>query len=108
MELDIDPRQPASRLSLGQQQMVEIVKAMSFSPSILILDEPTSALASREVAHLFALVRRLRARGVTMIYITHRMNELFEIADTCTVLRDGRYVGTHRDGEATPAARSSR
>jgi ribose transport system ATP-binding protein len=102
MELDIDPRQPAARLSLGQQQMVEIVKAMSFSPSILILDEPTSSLASLEVAHLFALVRRLKARGVTIIYITHRMNELFEIADSCTVLRDGRYIGSVEMAEATP------
>jgi ABC-type sugar transport system ATPase subunit len=104
VELDIDPRQPASRLSLGQQQMVEIVKAMSFSPSILILDEPTSSLASLEVAHLFALVRRLKSRGVTVIYITHRMNELFEIADTCTVLRDGRYVGSIEMAQAAPDA----
>ncbi|WP_423065538.1 sugar ABC transporter ATP-binding protein [Devosia sp. CN2-171] len=102
MELDIDPRGLVSALSLGQQQMVEIVKAMSFSPGVLILDEPTSALAAREVAHLFALVRRLRARGVTIIYITHRMNELFEIADTCTVLRDGRYVGSIEMADATP------
>ncbi|ESX20168.1 D-ribose transporter ATP binding protein [Mesorhizobium sp. LSJC255A00] len=94
MKLEIDTRRPVASLSLGQQQMVEIVKAMSSQPAILILDEPTSALASREVGHLFELVRRLKERGVTVIYITHRMNELSEIADTCTVIRDGRYIGT--------------
>ena len=94
MALSIDPRQLVGTLSLGQQQIVEIVKAMSFDPAILLLDEPTSALATREVEQLFGLIRRLSARGITMIYITHRMNELFAIADHCTVLRDGRLVGT--------------
>jgi ABC-type sugar transport system ATPase subunit len=94
MAIDIDPRRPVSSLSVGEQQIVEIVKAMSFQPEILLLDEPTSALATREVEQLFELIRRLRARGMTMIYITHRMNELFAIADSCTVLRDGRVVGT--------------
>lgn len=99
---DIDPGQPVSDLSVGQQQTVEIVKAMSFEPAVLLLDEPTSALAAREVDHLFALVRRLRARGVTILYITHRLNELFEIADTCTVLRDGHLVGAIEMADATP------
>jgi ABC-type sugar transport system ATPase subunit len=104
MGLDIDPRMPARELSVGRQQVVEIVKAMSFSPSILLLDEPTSALAAKEVSQLFALVRRLRDRGVTMIYITHRLPELFEIADTCTVLRDGRGIGTIEMKDATTEA----
>ncbi|WP_244479378.1 sugar ABC transporter ATP-binding protein [Rhizobium sp. Leaf384] len=104
MGLEMDSRQPVSALSVGQQQVVEIVKAMSFSPSILLLDEPTSALATREVKQLFALISRLRARGVTMIYITHRMSELFEIADTCTVIRDGHYIGSVEMRETTPAA----
>ncbi len=103
MGLDIDPHRLASNLSLGQQQIIEIVKAMSFAPKILLLDEPTSALAAREVEQLFALVRRLRSRDVTMIYITHRMNELFEIADTCTVLRDGALVGSIEMRDASPA-----
>jgi ribose transport system ATP-binding protein len=94
MGQDIDPRARVGDLSVGQQQTVEIVKAMSLDPKILLLDEPTSALATREVDQLFALIRRLRARGITMVYITHRMNELAEIADTCTVLRDGRLVGS--------------
>jgi ABC-type sugar transport system ATPase subunit len=94
MGLDLDPRTRIAGLSIGQQQVVEIAKAMSFSPSVLLLDEPTSALAAKEVGQLFALVKRLRQRGVTMVYITHRMPELFQIADTCTVLRDGRLVGS--------------
>jgi len=104
MGLALDSRQPVSALSVGQQQVVEIVKAMSFNPSILLLDEPTSALATREVKQLFALIERLRARGVTMIYITHRMSELFEIADTCTVIRDGHYIGSVAMKETTPSA----
>lgn len=103
MGLDLDPRAPVSSLSVGQQQVVEIAKAMSFDPSILLLDEPTSALASREVKQLFGLVERLRARGVTMIYITHRMNELFEVANTCTVLRDGHLIGSVEMADATSA-----
>ncbi len=104
MGLDLDPRALVETLSVGQQQAVEIVKAMSFAPSILLLDEPTSALAAPEVAQLFNLIRRLRARGVTMIYITHRMNELFEIADTCVVLRDGHFVGATEMKDATSAS----
>ncbi len=103
MGLDIDPRSIVGRLSVGRQQVIEIAKAMSFEPAILLLDEPTSALAAREVELLFGLLRRLRTRGVTMIYITHRMNELFEIADTCTVLRDGHAVDTVAMADATPA-----
>lgn len=103
MGLDLDSRRPVSTLSVGQQQVVEIAKAMSFNPSVLLLDEPTSALATREVHLLFTLVRRLRERGVTILYITHRMNELFEIADTCTVLRDGQFEGSIEMTQASPA-----
>lgn len=103
MGLDLDPRRLVSELSVGQQQIVEIAKAMSFEPRILLLDEPTSALASREVEQLFGLIRRLRERGVTMIYITHRMNELFEIADTCTVIRDGHYIGSVEMSAVSPS-----
>ncbi|MBC7476820.1 MAG: sugar ABC transporter ATP-binding protein [Pseudorhodobacter sp.] len=103
MGLDLDSHQLVSTLSVGQQQVVEIAKAMSFNPQVLLLDEPTSALATREVHLLFTLVRRLRERGVTILYITHRMNELFEIADTCTVLRDGLFAGSVAMAQATPA-----
>ncbi|TPP05492.1 sugar ABC transporter ATP-binding protein [Rhizobium glycinendophyticum] len=100
---DIDPAQPVSSLSIGRQQLVEIVKAMSLNPSILQLDEPTSALAQAEVQQLFGLVRRLRDRGVTIIYISHRLAELGEIADTVTALRDGHFTGSCPMADATPA-----
>jgi ribose transport system ATP-binding protein len=103
MGLDLDSHRLVSSLSVGQQQVVEIAKAMSFNPSVLLLDEPTSALAAREVHQLFTLVRRLRESGVTILYITHRMNELFEIADTCTVLRDGQFAGSIEMTQASPA-----
>ncbi len=94
MDLDLDIQKRVSRLSVGQQQMVEIAKAYSLHPRILLLDEPTSALATKEVEMLFALIRRLKERGVTIIYISHRLAELFEIADTAVVLRDGLLVGS--------------
>ncbi|NRA20937.1 MAG: sugar ABC transporter ATP-binding protein [Oceanospirillaceae bacterium] len=93
MGLDIDPDTEVSSLSVGQQQTIEIAKAMSFNPSLLLLDEPTSALASKEVEMLFTLLRNLKEQGVTMMYISHRMSELAEIADTVTVLRDGKLIG---------------
>ena len=83
-------RSSASRL---QQQIVEIAKAMSFDPSVLMLDEPTSALSQHETQHLFRLVRQLAAKGVAVLYITHRLQELKQIADTVTVLRDGKLIG---------------
>jgi len=99
---DIDARMPVDRLSLGRQQLVEIVKASSLDPRILLLDEPSSALAATEVESLFALVRRLRDRGVTVIYISHRLAELPQIADTVTALRDGVFAGSVPMAEATP------
>jgi len=92
--IGIDPSVLVGSLTVGQQQSIEIAKAIACNPSILLLDEPTSALASREVEHLFGLIRQLRQRGVTIVYISHRMNEILEICDTCTVLRDGHYVGS--------------
>lgn len=94
MGLDIAATAVVGDLSIGQQQTIEIAKAMSFAPVLLLLDEPTSALATREVEMLFALLRRLRSHGTTMMYISHRISELAEIADTCTVLRDGRHTGS--------------
>ncbi|GAB5097779.1 sugar ABC transporter ATP-binding protein [Caballeronia sp. HLA56] len=100
--LDVSPDDPVSKLPVGQQQMVEIVKAYATSPSVLLLDEPTSALSHREVDRLFTLVRLLRSHGVTMLYITHRMNEIFDIADTCTVLRDGDHVSSLPIAQTSP------
>jgi ABC-type sugar transport system ATPase subunit len=104
MALDLDPAAAVGRLSVGQQQIVEIVKAMSFAPRVLLLDEPTSALASNDVDLLFRLLRDLKARGVTMIYISHRMSELFEIADTAVVLRDGALAGAVAVADTTTDA----
>jgi len=81
-------------LPLAQQQVVEIAKALAFEARIVVLDEPTAALEEHEVAAFKALVRRLRERGVAVVYISHRMPEVFELADTITVLKDGRHVLT--------------
>lgn len=90
----LDLKQKARNLSIAQQQMVEIARAFSIKARILIMDEPTSSLTLSEVADLFRLVRRLRAEGTAIIFISHRLEELFEIGDRVTVLRDGSYVGT--------------
>jgi ribose transport system ATP-binding protein len=94
MRVEIDPHEQTSRLSMWQMQVVEITKALSFHPTVIMLDEPTSALAQNEVESLFGAVRALRDQGVVVIYITHKLQELPRIADTVTVLRDGRSVGT--------------
>ena len=93
MNVDIDPHEKVFRLSMWQCQVVEITKAMSFSPKVLMLDEPTSALAHNETESLFNVIRTLRDQGVIIIYISHRLQEIWEIADTVTVLRDGKFIG---------------
>ncbi|RPI93313.1 MAG: sugar ABC transporter ATP-binding protein, partial [Chloroflexi bacterium] len=90
----LDLKQKARSLSIAQQQMVEIARAFSINARILIMDEPTSSLTLSEVADLFRLVRRLRSEGTAIIFISHRLEELFELADRVTVLRDGSYVDT--------------
>ncbi len=85
---------PVSRLSVGQQQLVEIAKALAMSARIIVMDEPTAALADREIERLFTIVRRLKAAGAGIIYISHRMEELSRIADRVTVMRDGKVVTT--------------
>jgi ribose transport system ATP-binding protein len=90
----LDPRAPVGRLSRAEQQMVEIAKALQGNPSILILDEPTASLTEQETDRLFALIERLKAQGLGIIYITHRMQEIERIADRITILRDGRLVAT--------------
>lgn len=91
---DADPDQPLGSLAVGQQQMVEIAKALSRKSRVLILDEPTSALTPREVETLFGLIRDLRAKGVGLVYISHKMEEIYALADRITVLRDGKSVHT--------------
>jgi len=102
MHVDLDVTKKVSQLGVAQQQIAEIAKAMSFNPSVLILDEPTSALAHHEVQNLFQLVRQLADKGVAIIYISHRLQELEEIADRVSVLRDGDLVGTIGIEEANP------
>lgn len=99
---NIDARAAVSSLSVGKQQIVEIVKAMSLSPRILQLDEPTASLAQAEVQQLFEVVKRLRQAGVTIIYISHRLAELTQIADTVVALRDGAFIGAVPIDEAKP------
>lgn len=91
---DIDPTAVVSSLSIGEQQMVEIAKALSYETKILIMDEPTAALTERETQNLFQIIRQLASDGVGIIYISHRMEELFALSNRVTVLRDGTYVGT--------------
>jgi ribose transport system ATP-binding protein len=94
MKVNIDPREKMSRLSMWQWQVVEITKALSFNPKVILLDEPTSALAQNEVQNLFEAIRALRDHGVIVIYISHKLQEIPQIADTVTVLRDGKVIGT--------------
>ncbi len=94
LHLDIDPRQPLSRLGVGQQQMVEVAKALHHRADLIIMDEPTSALSLREIEDLFAIIRQLKAQGVSIIYISHHLEETFEVSDRITVLRDGRHITT--------------
>ncbi|HLM56385.1 MAG TPA: xylose ABC transporter ATP-binding protein [Pyrinomonadaceae bacterium] len=96
LHLPVDPRTPVGHLGIGQQQLVEIAKALSQEARILVLDEPTAALTDAEVATLFRILDKLRSRGVGMIYISHKLDEVFRMADRITVLRDGRTVGTDR------------
>ena len=103
LEVDLDPRLPVTRLSPGQQQMVEIAKGLSHDLKLLILDEPTSSLTISEGRHLFRVIRRLAAQGIAVIYVSHRMAEIFEIADRVTVLKDGRVTGV-RETARSPAA----
>jgi ribose transport system ATP-binding protein len=92
LECHIDPRQLVRELRVGDQQLIEIAKALSLATEILIMDEPTSALTESEVARLFRVIGRLRERGVTVLYISHKMDEVFRLADRIAVLRDGRLV----------------
>lgn len=91
--LDASPDTPVSQLSIGQQQMVEIAKALSVNARVLIMDEPTSSLSTRETERLFEVVKDLRSQGVSVIYISHRLGEVKELSDRVTVLRDGRNAG---------------
>lgn len=100
-DLDMDAKTPVGKLTVAQQQMIEIIKAVSFDSKIIIMDEPTSSLTDKEVDFLFKTIQNLKAKGVGMVYISHRMNELFKITDRITVMRDGEYIGTVVTKETT-------
>lgn len=101
MHLKLDPRTLVGGLTIARQQMVEIAKALSYRSRVLIMDEPTAALNDAEIAELFAIIARLKAEGVGIVYISHKMDELKRIADRVTVMRDGEYIGTV-PAETTP------
>ena len=103
LHVDLNPKSRILGLSIAQQQMVEIAKALSTKAKVLLMDEPTSTLTLRETEELFRIVRQLREGGTAIIFISHRLEELFELADRVTVLRDGRYVGTEQISAMTEA-----
>src|SRR5260370_29598873 len=98
----MDPSVTVDKLGVAHQQMVEIAKAISQNARILVMDEPTAALSDRETELLFALIARLKADGVAIIYISHRLAEVFALGDRITVLRDGRRIDEVRPGDASP------
>jgi len=102
LEIHIDPSTVMKDLSVANTQMVEIAKAISYDAGLIIMDEPTSAITEREVAHLFRMIRSLKEKGVAIIYITHKMDEVFQIADEITVFRDGKHIAT------VPAAQTNK
>lgn len=103
LEVDVDPSTPVRGLGVADRQLLEIAKALSSSARLLIMDEPTAALSPHEVDNLFATVRRLRARGVAVLYISHRLEEVTELADVVTVIRDGHHIATRPASELSQA-----
>ena len=104
MGVDIDPTTPVDELQAAEKQMVEIARALLFECDLIIMDEPTTALSGHEIEKLFVIMRQLREQGVSFIYISHKMPEIFEICQTYVVLRDGRYVGSGRISEIDESA----
>lgn len=92
---DIDPNEKVGNLTVAKMQMVEIAKAISYQSKLIIMDEPTSAISEKECQHLFRLVNNFKKRGIAFIFITHKMDEVFQISDEITIMRDGSYVGTY-------------
>src|SRR5205823_3049082 len=102
IEAGFDVDQPISRLSTGQEQLVQIAAALGTGAQVIIMDEPTSSLSVRESEHLFELLGKLKQRGITVIYVSHRMEEIFRLCDSVTVLRDGRHIATEKTAETDP------
>lgn len=94
LDIHIDPREKVAKLSVSDMQMIEIAKAFSYNAKIVIMDEPTSSLSEKEVAHLFKIIDKLKQRGCGIIYISHKMEEIFKLCDEITILRDGKWIDT--------------
>lgn len=94
LQMDLKPETQVSKLSVSKVQAIEIAKAVSYKSKVIVMDEPTSSLTETEVAHLFRIIRKLREQGVAIIYISHKMEEILEISDEVSIMRDGKYVGT--------------
>ena len=101
LNIAINPRTKMGALSVSQQQMCEIAKAISYDAQLIIMDEPTSSITESEVAHLFQMIRTLLDRGITIIYISHKMDEIFEISDEISIYRDGQYIATRPTKETS-------
>ena len=96
LSLNLDPKEKMKNLTVAQMQMVEIVKAISYNSEIVIMDEPTSSLTNKEVDHLFNIIEKLKEQNKAIVYISHKMDEIYKIADDITIFRDGKYIGTHK------------
>jgi len=101
LDIKINPKAKMCKLSIANMQMVEIAKAISYNSDLIIMDEPTSAITEKEVEHLFKIIKTLKEKGVSVIYITHKMDEVFRIADDISVFRDGKYIGTEASRNMT-------
>jgi len=101
LQMDIDPRAIIGNLSISRRQMIEIAKAVSYNTKVLVLDEPTSSLTENEVEHLFSIIRQLTGRGVGIIYISHKMDEILRISDDVTIMRDGAWIATREANSLT-------
>lgn len=99
LNIDLDPNLPAKMLTIGQQQLLMVVRALSMSPEILILDEPTTSLGKEDVANLYEVLKNLKRKGTSIIFVTHRLDEIMEITDRVTILRDGCYISTFNKSE---------
>ena len=100
--IDINPRTKIKELSTAQQQMVAITRAIAFDAEVIIMDEPTSAITDREVEKLFEIIRKLKAQNKSIVYISHKMDEIYSLTDQITVLRDGKLIGSIATADVTP------
>ena len=101
LDINVNPRDKVSTLSVSQMQMVEIAKAVSYNSKIIVMYEPTSSLTEKEVNHLFKIINKLRKQGISIIYISHKMEEILEISDEVTIMRDGKWIATEKASDLT-------